>query len=75
MVSEPSGLPTRGYPRLTRKGRLPAASPKGVAASRGDGVSRKGGRPLAGRLPAVTHSVVSCAGRRRRSQRVAPPLA
>ncbi|RWW37342.1 hypothetical protein BHE74_00057562 [Ensete ventricosum] len=56
------GAPARGErKRLVRKG-LPAARPQGVAASRGDGSDRKGGRPFAGRLPAATCSVTACAG-------------
>ncbi|RRT33484.1 hypothetical protein B296_00032470 [Ensete ventricosum] len=42
-----------GRQQPARKGLPPAASP---AASRGGGVSRRGGRPLAGRLSAVKDS-------------------
>ncbi|RWW36091.1 hypothetical protein BHE74_00058911 [Ensete ventricosum] len=41
-------------PRPGRKGRLAAASSQGAGTSNGGGVDRKGGRPLAGRLPAVS---------------------
>ncbi|RWV84973.1 hypothetical protein GW17_00053274 [Ensete ventricosum] len=50
--SSPQGAATRGHGRLrpAHKGQLVAASP---AANRGGGAGRRGGRPLAGRLPAA----------------------
>ncbi|RZS15447.1 hypothetical protein BHM03_00047283, partial [Ensete ventricosum] len=48
-----SSQPARGCPRHTRKGRPLAASPQGAAASKGSGVNRRGGRPLAGAAVAV----------------------
>ncbi|RWW50687.1 hypothetical protein BHE74_00043033 [Ensete ventricosum] len=50
-----------GRQRPARK-RLPTTHPQGAAASRGDDVGRRGGRPLAVRLSAVMRSVTACAG-------------
>ncbi|RWW05338.1 hypothetical protein GW17_00031393 [Ensete ventricosum] len=56
------GAPARASrQRLVRK-RLPTAHPQGAAASRGDDAGRRGGRPLAGWLPAAMRSVAPCAG-------------
>ncbi|RWW61599.1 hypothetical protein BHE74_00031336 [Ensete ventricosum] len=49
------------YRRLARK-RLPTAHPQGAAASKGGSAGRRGGCPLAGRLPTTTHSVTACVG-------------
>ncbi|RZS11393.1 hypothetical protein BHM03_00042718 [Ensete ventricosum] len=56
------GQPARGYPRHTRKGWPPAASPQGATPNRGDDTGRKGGRPLVGRLPVATRSATAYAG-------------
>ncbi|RWW02388.1 hypothetical protein GW17_00034523 [Ensete ventricosum] len=48
------GAPTRGW--------LPTANPQGATASRVGGTDRRGGRPLAGRLSATTHSAAGCTG-------------
>ncbi|RWW05119.1 hypothetical protein GW17_00031627 [Ensete ventricosum] len=61
-ANPPLRQPVRGYPRRTCKGRLLAASPQGATASRGGGADRRGGRPLAGRLPTATCSAVAYAG-------------
>ncbi|RZS14861.1 hypothetical protein BHM03_00046611 [Ensete ventricosum] len=44
------------------QGAAAPASPQGATASRGGGADRRGGRPLAGRLPTATCSAVAYAG-------------
>ncbi|RZR93238.1 hypothetical protein BHM03_00021686 [Ensete ventricosum] len=48
--------PAANRQRSARKGQPVVASPQEVAASSGGGAGRRGGRPLAGRLPAVKGS-------------------
>ncbi|RWW54814.1 hypothetical protein BHE74_00038579 [Ensete ventricosum] len=54
-------LARSGRQRPARK-RLPTARLQGAAANRGGGSGRRGGRPLARRLPIVTRSATACAG-------------